>query len=124
MVAQRLPSRAWAAKMVSSSAGENGLCSTCGLNWLHHLSLHDFPDLPFMYRLIRDQFFGPHLSTRVIKMRSSSALHGPLTLSALWTALGVLSLPAKDDSDEEEEPEDEVEEEHLLIASIKAIVED
>lgn len=57
-------------------------------------------------------------------MRSSSALHGPLTLSALWTALGVLSLPAKDDSDEEEEPKDEVEEEHLLIASIKAIVED
>lgn len=118
MVAQRLPNRAWAAKMVSSSAGEKGLCSTFGLSWLHHLSLQDFPDLPLMYRLIRDQFLGPYRSTRRVKIRSSSALHGPLILSALWVSLGILLLPEKDDS-EEEESEDEVEEEHILIASIK-----
>jgi hypothetical protein len=48
MVAHLFPYRAWAAKMVSSSAGEKGRRSTLGLSWLHHLSLHDFPDQPFM----------------------------------------------------------------------------
>lgn len=48
MVAHRFPNRAWAAKIVSSSVGENGRCSTFGLNWLHHLSRHDFPDRPLM----------------------------------------------------------------------------
>lgn len=74
-----------------------------------------------MYRLIRDQFLGPYRSTSRVKILSSSALHGPLILSAFWVVLGVL-LPEKDDS-EDEESEDEVElEEHLFIASIKAIV--
>lgn len=109
MVAQRFPNRAWAAKMVSSSAGENGLCATLGLNWLHHLSLHDFPDLPLIYRLIRDQFLGPYRSTSLVNILSSSALHGPLILSDLWVALGVLLLPDKDDS-EDDDSEDEVEE--------------
>lgn len=68
-----------------------------------------------MWRLIKDQFLGPYLSTRRVKTRSSSALHGPLILSGLLGFLGVL--PDKEDS-EEEESDEEVEDEHLFIASI------
>uniref|UniRef100_A0A803QW97 Uncharacterized protein n=1 Tax=Cannabis sativa TaxID=3483 RepID=A0A803QW97_CANSA len=112
MVAQRLPYWACAASMVSSSAGEKGLCSTLGLSWLHHLSRHDLPDLPFMYRLIKDQFLAPYRSTSRVRIRSSSVLHGPLIRSGLFPFLGTLLFP--EDSEDDESDDDVVEDVHLL----------
>ncbi|KAJ0889857.1 hypothetical protein HanRHA438_Chr09g0417391 [Helianthus annuus] len=63
--------------MVSSSAGENGRWCTSGLSWLHHRSLHDLPDRPFIYLLIWDQFRAPYRSTNRVKILSSSPVHGP-----------------------------------------------
>ncbi|KAG5018336.1 hypothetical protein JHK87_014191 [Glycine soja] len=57
---------------------------------------------------MRDQFRGPYRSTSPVRIRSSSALHGPLILS------GLLGL----DSEEQQSEEEEVEEELLLVASI------
>ncbi|KAL0438662.1 UNVERIFIED_CONTAM: hypothetical protein Slati_2349200 [Sesamum latifolium] len=53
MVAHRF--RTSHARLVVSAA-EKGRCSTFGLSWLHHRNRQDFPDRPFMYLLIRDQF--------------------------------------------------------------------
>lgn len=93
--------------MVSSSSGEKGRCSTLGLSWLHHLSLQDFPDRPFMYLLIKDQFLAPYFSTSRVRILSSSALHGPFILSGLLASLGVLLEESEDDESDEEDVADE-----------------
>ena len=81
MVAHLLPNRAWARIIVSSSSDVNALCSTWGESWLHHLNRHDFPDLPGMDLLIKDQLRGPCFCTSFCKASSSSGLHGPLIRS-------------------------------------------
>lgn len=121
MVAHRLPNFAWAAKMVSSSAGENGRCSTLGLSWLHHRSRQDFPDRPFMYLLINDQFRGPYRSTSRVRILSSSALQGPLILSGRFPSRGAFPPAENDDSDDDESEDVEEVDELLLNASMKQI---
>uniref|UniRef100_A0A7N0V127 Uncharacterized protein n=1 Tax=Kalanchoe fedtschenkoi TaxID=63787 RepID=A0A7N0V127_KALFE len=106
--------------MVSSSSAENWRCSTRGLSWLHHLRRHDFPDLPLMWRLIKDQLLAPCFSTRRVRTRSSSALHGPLICSDLGHVLGVVLptlLPAEMEASEVEESDEEVEHECRRIAA-------
>ncbi|WVY91363.1 hypothetical protein V8G54_036877, partial [Vigna mungo] len=83
MAAHLFPNRSCACKIIASSRVVNGRCSTVGLSWLHHRSLHDFPDRPFTCRLIKAQFFGPWASTSPVRTLSSSALHVPLTLTPL-----------------------------------------
>nr|GMD89024.1 Ribosomal protein L41 [Ipomoea batatas] len=105
--------------MVSSSAGEKDRCSTLGLSWLHHRSRQDFPDRPFIYLLINDQFLGPYRSTRRVRILSSSALHGPLILSALFPSRAAFPPAENEDSDEDESDDVEEVDELLLNASIE-----
>ncbi|KAK3152346.1 hypothetical protein QOZ80_2BG0157670 [Eleusine coracana subsp. coracana] len=81
MAAHRLPSRAWARRIVASSSGVNGRRSTCGDSWLHHRSRHDLPDRPGMPRPIAVQFRAPWRSTSRRSASSSSGLQGPFILS-------------------------------------------
>nr|GME09283.1 Ribosomal protein L41 [Ipomoea batatas] len=105
--------------MVSSSAGEKDRCSTLGLSWLHHRSRQDFPDRPFIYLLINDQFLGPYRSTSRVRILSSSALHGPLILSALFPSRAAFPPAENEDSDEDESDDVEEVDELLLNASIE-----
>ena len=57
-----------------------------------------------------DQFLAPCCSTSLVKILSSSALHGPLILSSLFWFVGF-------DSEEHESDDDVAVEELLFIAS-------
>lgn len=81
MVAHLLPNLAWARRMVSSSSGVKGRCSTCGESWLHHRRRHDLPDRPGMDLLMSDQLRAPWRPTSRCSASSSSGLHGPLIRS-------------------------------------------
>ena len=93
MVAHLLPNRAWARKMVLSSSGVKGRCSTWGDSWLHQRRRHDLPDLPGMDLLIKDQFLGPCFWTNRVKASSSSGLHGPLILG-MFVIMACLPFPS------------------------------
>ena len=93
MVAHLLSNLAWARRMVSSSSGVKGRCSTCGESWLHHRRRHDLPDRPGMDLLMRDQLRAPWRPTRRCSASSSSGLQGPLIRS---TSLAPPSLHADD----------------------------
>ncbi|KAG9453526.1 hypothetical protein H6P81_006430 [Aristolochia fimbriata] len=81
MAAHLFPWAAWAEMITSSSSSEKGRCCTEGLNWLHHRSRHDFPDLPGTPALIADQFLGPCCVTSFLNTSSSSGLHDPFIRS-------------------------------------------
>lgn len=98
--------------MASSSAAEKGRCWILGLSWLHHLRRQDFPERPAMYLLMRDQFRAPCRSTKRVRIRSSSALHGPLILSDL---LCFVLAPDNDDVSEDVSDDDELPDEMSIL---------
>ena len=70
-----------------------------------------------MYLLMSDQFLAPNRSTSRVRIRSSSALHGPLIFSGLFTSLGALA-PFNEESDDDESDEVFVDK-HKLNGSIR-----